>query len=514
MAHLLLLAAVLLARAASSCALAGGLDTAEQEDIGGIGLGKTTTTPLPVLQSAPLPSCPRLYVGPDCTSLAVPSCELLPGRFVTCDSHASCACLAECEAGHMLGRDELHSTCYQGGQLASEEEARRRPWQRFNRSVWVEAGVRGSQRWADGGAPSQPPDHVRFAWDDSFSASWRGGGSERGASGREGLLQKWTGAPPLSPVPAQRCPDRCGGRGDCDGGACVCRPPFGGLACALPLARGEGPHADIYLYELPQGFNAWRPRKEGQDRNTALLLYEHLATSTRRTTDPSKAWWFWLPIATLSGATPDGVILLALQYVRQRYPFYNTSGGRDHVVAYGWDSGACWISSHPLVVNTTSISHFGLKARADIMGCNCEVCGHGGSIIVPDVMELKFKRKTHMRYRVPDTRPRPSLVFFSGTRTGALRIRMLDSFNMSGTADPLIRVLTRSDVDLAAEMQNARFCLVPPGAGFTTRGTLAIIHGCVPVIGASAGAISPGGAGPSGWGRNATSKLGRRDTGC
>jgi hypothetical protein len=36
--------------------------------------------------------------------------------------------------------------------------------------------------------------------------------------------------------------------------------------------------------------------------------------------------------------------------------------------------------------------------------------------------------------------------------------------------------------NLAYEMDRARFCLVLPGAGYTTRGTLAVMRGCVPVL--------------------------------
>ena len=183
------------------------------------------------------------------------------------------------------------------------------------------------------------------------------------------------------------------------------------------------------------------------------------------------------------GLIPYGVVLQALNYVRTHYPFYNASGGRDHVVAFPWDSGACWISNHWLVRNITSISHFGLREKGSIMLCDCSVCGHGGTIIVPDVMEHEYKRRTHMRYNVADTRPRRTHIFFGGRRTGSLRNRMLDALESMNHTDKDTTVhISEQRVDLADAMANSKFCLVPPGAGFTTRGTLAIVMGCVPVV--------------------------------
>ena len=181
------------------------------------------------------------------------------------------------------------------------------------------------------------------------------------------------------------------------------------------------------------------------------------------------------------GIIPDGIVLQALNYVRTQYPFYNASGGRDHVVAFPWDSGACWVSDHWLMRNVTSISHFGLNGKNEMMSCDCSVCGHGGTVIVPDTMEFLYKRRTHMRYNVADTRQRRTHIFFGGTRTGSLRSRMLDSLaSMNHTGEE--NLITEKRVDLADAMQNAKYCLSPPGAGFTTRNTLAIIMGCVPVI--------------------------------
>ena len=43
------------------------------------------------------------------------------------------------------------------------------------------------------------------------------------------------------------------------------------------------------------------------------------------------------------------------------------------------------------------VSHFGLKEKGSMMGCDCPLCGPGGDVIVPDVMERRDKAKTGMR---------------------------------------------------------------------------------------------------------------------
>jgi hypothetical protein len=69
------------------------------------------------------------------------------------------------------------------------------------------------------------------------------------------------------------------------------------------------------------------------------------------------------------------------------------------------------------------------------------------------------------------------LLFFAGTPTSELRKAIFAQpwRNASG-------VRIGRYYNMAEEMDAARFCLVLPGAGYTTRGTLAIIRGCIPVF--------------------------------
>ena len=218
-----------------------------------------------------LPSCPRLHAGPNCT-FALPSCEIISGKFSTCMGTSSCDCLRECDAVHYVGSEERDTeACYEGGMLASLDEAANRSWFRFDKHDWVEDGVRGAQRFPDAGQAVQPPQQMRWSFDE--------GGNIEGSDKTKGV-----------------CPNKCNSRGACDGGTCVCNAPYSGMDCAIPFDRPEGPNAFVYVYELPPGFNAWRPRV-AMDRNIAVLLYEFLLTSSWRTLEPHKAAFFWVPVS-------------------------------------------------------------------------------------------------------------------------------------------------------------------------------------------------------------------------
>lgn len=80
----------------------------------------------------------------------------------------------------------------------------------------------------------------------------------------------------------------------------------------------------------------WRERV-AIDRNSGILIYEWLLRSKFRTTDPNKATIFWLPVAPM-GQVTHGVPLLAIDWVRKTYPYYNRSNGADHAVVFPWDS--------------------------------------------------------------------------------------------------------------------------------------------------------------------------------
>ena len=143
----------------------------------------------------------------------------------------------------------------------------------------------------------------------------------------------------------------------------------------------------IYVYELPVWFNGWlhetrlhshdctyRRYKEGNTTNwenyafgLELALHEVLLASPHRTLNPEAADFFFVPvyggcyISRFFRPTPLHTLIMnenpldwraapirgniyyrqALQWLRTEYPYWNRTGGRDHLFAFPHDEGAC-----------------------------------------------------------------------------------------------------------------------------------------------------------------------------
>ena len=111
-------------------------------------------------------------------------------------------------------------------------------------------------------------------------------------------------------------------------------------------------------------------------------------------------------------------------------------------------------------------------------------------------MEGASKAQTKMRYNQHDPSKRDVFMFYSGSRTSPFRDLMFDTLlnqsRLRGLEAAMdISKLNISIFDLTGKpriehqhlwFQSSKYCLDPPGAGFSTRGTLAIILGCVPVF--------------------------------
>eukprot|EP00966_Prymnesium_polylepis_P236232 5463319-Prymnesium_polylepis.1 len=154
----------------------------------------------------------------------------------------------------------------------------------------------------------------------------------------------------------------------------------GTMAAVGGVATGEG--ADeisplIYVYELPAHFNVWvaiaRARQCGFDQDAEktardcwwtgtdpvyssdIVLLRRLLRSRHRTHDPYRADYFYVPLLNSMGfhthkygiympSKPAAELVdAAVRHIAKAYPFWNRTGGADHLLPFTGDDGATWL---------------------------------------------------------------------------------------------------------------------------------------------------------------------------
>uniref|UniRef100_A0A1D1XXU1 Putative glucuronoxylan glucuronosyltransferase F8H n=1 Tax=Anthurium amnicola TaxID=1678845 RepID=A0A1D1XXU1_9ARAE len=111
----------------------------------------------------------------------------------------------------------------------------------------------------------------------------------------------------------------------------------------------------IYVYDLPSRYNRdWlaNPRCATHLFAAEVALHRVLLDSPVRTRDPHDADFFFVPVyVSCNFSTPNGfpslghargLLSSAVDLVSARYPFWNRSGGADHVFVASHDYGACF----------------------------------------------------------------------------------------------------------------------------------------------------------------------------
>ncbi|GFR44305.1 hypothetical protein Agub_g5517 [Astrephomene gubernaculifera] len=324
------------------------------------------------------------------------------------------------------------------------------------------------------------------------------------------------------------CPGECRGRGRCSRGFCHCDPPYWGLDCsrehAWQLAPGVAPVPNrvrlrIYVYDLPANVAAHvslddniHDLNEGFYQTHRKFLEMLLMDPDVRTENPHEANLFLVPANAYSYSSntnpPANQIASALTYVAHNYPWFNASGGRDHVVWTTGDRGSCY--THKNLSHVIFVTLFGLHADLREGGSTFlhplpTHPGHGCYHPMKDVlaaplydyfMDNKDAVKLYNGVRLAggEDAKRDLLFFFAGS------VRPNDKVYSGGVRQSLSVHLKElvtgphaanySDVlfiegftpDYESLHRRSKFCLAPHGAGFGVRLTTAMTHACVPVI--------------------------------
>ena len=320
----------------------------------------------------------------------------------------------------------------------------------------------------------------------------------------------------------------------------------------------------IYVYEMPQRFTTdvlqrrhdkhfcvHRTYLKGNRTEFAygiyqgyvleVLMHEWLLSSPHRTLDPSLADWFYVPVyATCAMAiaifeTPhtqpmtkfrtaraSALYMGALEHIRSTLPYWNASGGRDHIWTFGYDEGACFapkeiwpsllishwgntMSKHNRCTTTYGADRWdppydpptGLPLGSLIGKHPCY--DPEKDIVMPSFREMTTFLPEDARQR---KRARKNLFFFSGdlgSPAGARNAGPHVSPNYSlGIRQAVYRAAVASnatDVEVIghlerdwwhvkyhAKMHGSTFCGAFPGDGWSGGISSAIFAGCIPLI--------------------------------
>ena len=283
-------------------------------------------------------------------------------------------------------------------------------------------------------------------------------------------------------VPLKPCPNACSDAGTCVNGVCTCRAGRAGPDCGAEAGDADATqHPLIYVYDLPPAFNAWHDLV-AVDRNLGWHLWQALLRSSHRTHEASRADYFFVPVWPMGTVGLD-VAAAAFTHIIHKEPHWNATSGHNHLVVFPYDFAACQMMRLPYFERIRVIGHYGLL-RDGPPWCTqppyaAPAYRPGIDVLVPDTMEMMYKQRSpYISEKTLDSisNGRPITLFFAGSRSGPLRARLFDMH----LQEKGFRIV-EGHVDLAGEMRAAVFCLDAGAAGFSTRFTLALVMGCVPV---------------------------------
>ena len=438
--------------------------------------------------------CPRGLGGLKCDQPAWPSCTV-GGIVGDCRTPNTCACAAQCDEHEFLHRE--FRVCYDSDNPLNVDDLVSAPVIKYRSKHGLPYGMPDCGLRCDEGAQNQRVEpelrdklvplhlcpnrcsgrgfcfagngaHCRCFWNDGASSS------SDAASGED-----CSGSVPLKP-----CPNACSNSGTCMNGVCTCVAGLSGADCSLPFDRTRRVALKrplVFVYDLPPAFNAWQDLV-AVDRNVGWHLWQAFLNSEHRTDDARAADYFFIPVWPMGTFGLD-VAAAAFQHIIQKEPHWNRTQGSNHLVAFPYDFAACQIMRLPYFKRIRVIGHYGLTEGGPRI---CIDPPYGGpayraglDLLVPDTMELDFKKQSpYLSTADPETvwQGRSVTLFFAGLRSGPLRSKLFD-LHLSEEGFRIVE----GHVDLAVEMRAAVFCLDAGAAGFSTRFTLAIVMGCVPV---------------------------------
>ena len=363
-------------------------------------------------------------------------------------------------------------------------------------------------------------------------------------------------------VDPSRCFNRCSGHGRCAGRFCLCDRGWQGVDCSLRVeaiggasssattddagggasaaaarrdeggtrytaadaaaaGRGaRGPYAPVYVYPLPTDMSMEGVYQRDQHRRgqyyANVMFLEQLHARGGAVADPEEAALFFVPVMVMQMAGnlwhPYDFLTKTAHYLAHAHPYWNRTGGTDHVFFLTTDRGGCWrpwALEHSLIISylgfRASEGYFGFEERlmwprqppnsrnnaysvkkgSEALGLDCYTPDK--DVVVPvdapispaEVAKLPAAGAPFACKRGPHK----VLLYMGGSLTNMGRVeysqgvrQAIQTLHKNESAFVLGGQFTLDD------LRAARFCLTPSGWGWGWRLSLAIVTQCVPVI--------------------------------
>ena len=235
-----------------------------------------------------------------------------------------------------------------------------------------------------------------------------------------------------------------------------------------------------------------------------MQFLNQMLNSNVRTQDPSKAHLFFMPALTYAYTSnlgqPDYHITRVIDYVRRKYPHWNRTQGRDHLVWTPGDRSSCLLHSAEAksLIKLTHFGYFDNSARGEYKMTISVPNGEWGcfhplrDVVMPPYLHRAdhIAIETHVERLEPLASPLPNrtqLFFFAGgfrpddlEYSGGTRHIIAEYLHKWNDSE--IAVVNGQVNDYEETLRSTKFCLAVYGHGWGIRIVSIMATGCVPVI--------------------------------
>lgn len=259
----------------------------------------------------------------------------------------------------------------------------------------------------------------------------------------------------------------------------------------------------VYIYNLPPKYNTdWLSNSRCRTHLFAaeVAIHNALLNAEVRTLEPGEADFFFVPVyvscnfSTVNGFPAIGharaLLASAVEKISSELPFWNRSGGSDHVFVATHDFGPCFHTMEDVAIadgipeflrNSIILQTFGVK--------NAHPCQAAENVVIPPYVSPNQVRATLAKF--PANGKRDIFAFFRGKMevhpkniSGRFYSKQVRTAIWQKYGNDRRFYLKRHRFEgYQSEIARSVFCLCPLGwAPWSPRFVESVVLGCVPVI--------------------------------